>query len=106
MKPLGSHNYFIYTLTNKTKKVLYIGVTNDIKVRIYYHKNPGLVTKIPFTTKYKCYYLVYYERFEYIEHALEREKQLKKWRRSKKDELIATINPNWDFLNDQLDNEW
>lgn len=105
MKPIGSHNYFVYILTNKTKTVLYIGVTNDIKVRIYYHKNPGLVTKIPFTTRYKCYYLIYYERFGHIDDAIDREKQLKKWRRSKKEELINTFNPTWEFLNDTLD-EW
>ena|SRR5688572_17611991 len=105
MKPIGSHNYFVYILTNKSKTVLYIGVTNDIRVRIYNHRNPGLVTKITFATKYKCFYLVYYERFQYIDHAIEREKQLKKWRRDKKIKLISDLNPNWDFLNDQL-NEW
>lgn len=84
MKPIGTHNYFIYILTNRNKTVLYIGVPNDIKVRIYHHRNPGLVTKIPFATKYKCFHLVYYERFQYIDHAIEREKQLKKWNREKK----------------------
>ncbi len=105
MKPIGTHNYFVYILTNYNKTVVYIGVTNDIKTRIYYHKNPGLVTKIPFTTKYKCYYLVYYERFQWIDEAIAREKQLKKWRREKKDKLITDFNPEWKFLNDQLD-EW
>ena len=103
MKTLVSHNYFVYILTNRMKTVLYIGVTNDLKVRLYYHKNPGLVSKVPFTTRYKCYYLIYYERFQWVEHAIDREKQLKKWSRSKKEKLINEFNPNWDFLNDQVD---
>jgi len=105
MKPIGSHNYFVYILTNKHKTVLYIGVTNDVKVRIHSHRNPGLVTRIPFATKYQCFYLVYYERFQWIEDAIDREKQLKKWSRSKKENLINNCNPNWNFLNDELD-EW
>jgi putative endonuclease len=100
MKSIGGHNYFVYILTNKNKTVLYIGVTNNLKVRIFNHRNPGLVTKIPFATKYKCFYLVYYERYQYIDHAIDRETQLKKWRREKKNKLISDFNPNWDFLND------
>ena len=101
MDILKGHNYFVYILTNKTKTVLYIGVTSDVAVRIYYHKNPGLVEKIPFTTKYKCYYLIYFERFQFIDEAIAREKQLKRWRREKKEWLIKGFNPNWDFLNDK-----
>jgi putative endonuclease len=56
-------------------------------------------------TNKKCYYLVYYERYQFIDDAIEREKQLKKWRRQKKEFLIKGFNPDWNFLND-LTVEW
>ena len=93
------HNYFVYIMTNKHKDVLYIGVTNDLEKRAYEHetgKNDG------FTKKYNCFYLIYYERFTDIKHAIEREKQLKRWSRKKKDSLIAQKNPNLKFLNDRI----
>lgn len=103
MKPLGTHNYFVYLLTNKNRTVLYIGVTNDLKERLYYHRNPVSVPgKIPFTTKYNCYFLVYYERFEDVQAAIDREKQIKNWNREKKDKLITNFNPDWKFLNDDI----
>ncbi|MFD2567557.1 GIY-YIG nuclease family protein [Pseudotenacibaculum haliotis] len=100
-KTLGTHNYYVYILTNKNKTVLYIGVTNDLKARLYYHNNPEANSK-HFTHKYKCGYLLYYEHFYVIEIATQREKQLKKWRREKKEELINQSNPNWNFLNDTI----
>ncbi|MEE4260452.1 MAG: hypothetical protein V2I62_11860 [Bacteroidales bacterium] len=54
--------------------------------------------------KYNCHYLVYYEHFTNIEHAIEREKEIKKWRRDKKDKLISSFNPDWQFLNDETEN--
>lgn len=57
MKTIGTHNYYIYILTNKIKTVLYTGVTNNLKGRLYFHKNPLPFSKA-FTTRYKCYYLV------------------------------------------------
>ena len=71
-----SHNYFVYIMTNKHKNVVYTGVTNDIERRVYEHEtgaNKG------FTKKYNCHYLVYYEHFTQIEHAIDREKEIKKW---------------------------
>jgi len=62
MKTLGTHNYYVYILTNKRKTVLYIGVTNSLKNRLYSHKNPKVNSK-SFTAKYKVFYLVYYEHF-------------------------------------------
>jgi putative endonuclease len=79
---MRDHNYFVYILTNKNKTVLYIGVTNDLQRRIYEHENsllPG------FTQKYNCHFLVYYEHFRNIDDAISREKELKKWRREKKE---------------------
>lgn len=103
MKPIGVHNYFVYILTNKKKTVLYIGVTNDLKTRLYYHENPISESgRLTFTTKYKCFYLIYFDRYQYIEDALERERQLKKWNRSKKEELIDYFNPEWKFLNNSI----
>ncbi|MCL7752386.1 GIY-YIG nuclease family protein [Polaribacter sp. Z022] len=100
-KTLGNHNYYIYIITNKSKTVLYIGVTNSLKERLYYHSNPEANSK-HFSHKYNCRYLVYFEHYQDIETAISREKQLKKWNRKKKDFLIATKNPNWDFLNDEI----
>ncbi len=95
------HNYFVYITTNPDKSVLYIGVTNDLKRRLFEHQeNKGISNA--FTSKYYCYNLIYYEHFQQIEHAIEREKQIKKWSRKKKEELIKTLNPNWHFLNDEV----
>lgn len=101
MKPIGTHNYFVYILTNKVKTTLYVGVTNDLKTRIYQHRQDEF-SKKTFAGKYKCFYIIYYERYNFIEHAIEREKEIKKWRREKKEKLINSTNPNWDFLNDEV----
>jgi len=94
----GYHTYYVYILTNKAKTVLYIGVTNNLKVRLAQHKE-GLNSK-SFTSKYKTFYLVYFEKFTWIQLAIAREKEIKGWRRDKKIELIKTINPDFNFLND------
>ncbi len=101
MKTLGSHNYYVYILTNKTKTVLYIGVTNNLKERIYFHRNPLPFSK-SFTKKYKCFYLLYYEHFFNVEDAIKREKQIKGWSRLKKEKIINVFNPDWKFLNDEI----
>ncbi|MBX3256641.1 MAG: GIY-YIG nuclease family protein [Chitinophagaceae bacterium] len=93
----------IYILTNKHKNVLYIGVTSDLLTRIWQHKNH--VYKNSFTDKYNAEYLVYYEVFESIEAAIEREKQLKKWNRTKKENLINTKNKAWRDLYDEIVND-
>jgi putative endonuclease len=96
---MRDHNYFVYILTNKNKTVLYIGVTNDLQRRIYEHENsllPG------FTQKYNCHFLVYYEHFRNIDDAISREKELKKWRREKKENLINDFNADWKFLNNEI----
>jgi putative endonuclease len=98
---MRNHNYYVYITTNPDKTVLYVGVTNDIAIRLRQHKeNKG--SGKSFTGKYYCYNLVYYEHFSNIEHAIEREKEIKKWRREKKDALIETTNPDWIFLNDRV----
>jgi len=88
-------------MTNKNRNVLYLGVTNDLERRVYEHttgEHKG------FTKRYNCHYLVYYEHFTDIEQAIDREKEIKKWRREKKDKLIVSFNPEWRFLNDKIEN--
>lgn len=90
--------YCVYILSSKTK-VLYIGVTGNLPKRIQEHKDK-LVKG--FTQKYNCVSLVYFEQTGNIMSALEREKQLKKWRREKKVNLIEGINPEWKDLSYEL----
>ena len=99
VKPIGSHNYFVYITTNFNKKVLYIGVTNDLARRLFEHQEDARGPQKTFAGKYKCTYLIYFERHEWINHAIEREKELKGWIRQRKDKLITDFNPGWRFLN-------
>ncbi|KAB1067043.1 GIY-YIG nuclease family protein [Tamlana haliotis] len=101
MKTIGNHNYYVYILTNKNKTVLYTGVTNDLKQRLYTHKNPLPFSK-SFTAKYKCFYLIYYEHFSDINFAIKREKQIKGYSRFKKESLVNSFNTSWKFLNDTI----
>jgi len=86
---------FVYIVTNHSKTTLYIGVTANIVERITQHKN-----KIGsyFTIKYNLNYVVYIEEFDRIEDAIKREKQLKKWNREWKENLINKDNPEWKDL--------
>lgn len=86
---------YVYILTNKMNTVLYTGVTNDLVRRIYEHKEK-LVDG--FTKKYNVNKLVYYETFNDIKSAIQREKQIKGITRQKKIDLINTINKNWKDL--------
>ena len=76
-------------------------MTNNLKERLYYHKNPERYSKA-FTTKYRCFYLIYYELFFEIEDAISREKEIKGWSRSKKESLIVNFNPSWSFLDTDI----
>ncbi|PWH84796.1 GIY-YIG nuclease family protein [Brumimicrobium oceani] len=87
--------YFVYILTNKSNKTIYIGVTNNIVRRVFEHKNK---LNKGFTEKYNINKLVYYETFQYIKEAIKREKQLNRFPRSKKEDLINEINPEWNEL--------
>ncbi len=91
--------YFVYILTNWNHKVMYIGVTNNLHKRMYQHKSKLIEG---FTKKYNVNKLVYYEATEDIRSAIEREKQLKGWIRTKKNSLVTTINPEWKDLGDRL----
>jgi len=90
-------NYYVYITTNPGKSVLYTGVTNDLSRRLLEHyKNRG--SKMNFAGKYYCYKLLYYEYFTDINEAIFREKEIKDMSRSKKEKLINTNNPKWNFL--------
>lgn len=84
--------YSVYILSNWDDSVLYIGVTGNLQKRLYEHRH-GLVDG--FTQKYNVHKLVYFEHTKDVYSAISREKQLKKWRRDKKNALIAEKNPNW-----------
>ena len=89
----------VYILCNRHRNVLYIGATDELKRRIYFHKKrliPG------FTRKYNVDRLVYFEQFENIDAALAREKQLKGYRRDKKINLIEQMNPEWSDIYESL----
>ncbi len=102
LKTFGTHNYYVYILTNKMKTVLYTGVTNELKNRIRFHKENANLNRKSFTSKYRCFYLVYYEHFNDIEQAITREKQIKGWKRFKKINMISDFNSEWKFLNDKI----
>ncbi len=93
---------YTYIMTNKYKTTLYIGMTNNLKRRVWEHRTH--YDPLSFTAKYNLEYCVYYEYFEKIEEAISREKELKKWRREKKNALIAAKNPAWrDYWDDIKD---
>ncbi|PHQ28227.1 GIY-YIG nuclease family protein [Leeuwenhoekiella nanhaiensis] len=92
--------FYTYILTNKNHTVLYIGVTADLKKRLRQHtqkSNKG------FTGKYNVEKLVYFESTPYVNNAIHREKQLKKWNREWKENLISDMNPDWNDLSWMLE---
>ena len=91
--------FYVYILTNKRNGTLYIGVTNNLQRRVYEHKNH---LKKGFTKNQQLHHLVYFESTEDIRSALQREKQLKKWERGWKIELIEKNNPQWKDLYETL----
>jgi putative endonuclease len=99
------HLYFVYIVTNHERTVLYIGVTNNLELRLAEHYfNKG--TSKTFAGKFYCYNLIYFEEFQYVNDAIAREKELKGWSRAKKEILIITKNPDWIFLNKSTCNQW
>lgn len=86
------HLYYVYILTNVHKNVLYTGVTNDLERRCFEHRNKLIKG---FTQKYNVDKLVYFEQFEQVDFAIDREKKIKGYSRAKKKELIGRFNPEW-----------
>ncbi len=90
--------YYVYIMTSPSR-VLYIGMTDNLERRVSEHKQ-GLLKG--FTSKYKCKILVYFESSNDVSAVLEREKQLKRWNRQKKIDLIEKMNPEWKDLGEEL----
>ena len=89
--------YYVYILTNKSNKVMYVGVTNDLQRRLYEHK-AELIDG--FTKRYHVHKLVYYEEYNDINDAIRREKQIKGLSRTKKNALVEIMNPLWRDFSD------
>jgi putative endonuclease len=85
------HTYYVYMIASRSR-VLYCGVTNNLPRRIEQHREGSIAG---FSADYKCTRLVWFERFCPVNHAIDREKQIKRWRREKKVALIQQENPTW-----------
>ena len=92
---MKNYNYFVYIISNWNNKILYVGVTNNLERRLYEHKNKLFDG---FSKRYNLTKLVYYEQTSDIKSAIQREKEIKKWRREKKNQLIEVLNPKWEEL--------
>ena len=92
-------NFYVYILTNQRNGTLYVGVTSDLIKRVWEHKNKVLKG---FTEQYNVNKLVYYEHFVDAEHAIGREKRLKKYNRKWKTDLIERMNPAWKDMYEDL----
>ena len=96
---MSEKNYYIYIMTNKWNNVLYTGITNDLKRRVFEHKNKIIKG---FTERYNINKLVYYEIYDDVYNAIQREKQIKSWSRKKKIELIKSLNPEFKDLYEEI----
>ena len=94
---------FVYLLTNKRKTVLYTGVTSNLRNRVWEHAHH--IIQGSFTSRYNVVFLIYYEWYDNIETAIQREKEIKKWSRAKKTALVNTKNSDWHFLNEEVYDE-
>jgi putative endonuclease len=94
VRSMKKHHYSVYMIASKSR-VLYTGMTNNLHRRVWEHRNDMIEG---FTRQYKCHRLVYYESFDNVNKAIDREKQLKRWNRTKKEWLIAQRNPTWEDL--------
>jgi len=92
---MREHRYWVYIMTSSSLSVMYIGVTNDLGRRVAEHR-AGIGSE--FAKRYKVTPLVYAEEYEQIEEAIAREKQLKGWKRIRKNELVRAANPGWKDL--------
>jgi putative endonuclease len=90
-----TERYYVYLLTTWNNKVMYVWVTNNLERRSYEHKNKLIKG---FTEKYNVNKLVYFEETYEVTSAIEREKEIKKWRREKKNQLVNRMNPKWNDL--------
>lgn len=98
----GHQTYYVYIITNKYRSTYYVGMTNNLGLRLEQHKENIDKGNITFASKYNLQYLVYYEKFTWVQLAIAREKELKGWRREKKLDLIKSFNENFEFLNSRF----
>ncbi|HEY2468557.1 MAG TPA: GIY-YIG nuclease family protein [Terracidiphilus sp.] len=94
---MREHFYFTYIVASKSR-TLYVGVSGDLRRRVFEHK---LRKHAGFTARYNCNRLVWFERFTEVSFAIEREKELKGWTRTRKVALIETANPTWEDLSEE-----
>jgi len=97
---MREHNYRVYIVASKSR-VLYIGMTNSLEKRVYEHQHDLFDG---FSRQYRCHRLVYFESYDRVENAIDREKQLKRWNRAKKILLIERANPTWEDLSAEWGN--
>ena len=91
--------FYVYMMTNRSRVVLYTGITNSLERRVWEHQRAEIKG---FTQQYKVNRLVYYESFDDPLDAIAREKEIKGWRRSKKNALVETLNPKWSDLSSMI----
>jgi len=89
---MSDRQYWVYILNSASGNALYIGVTNNLEKRVWEHRNG---TGSEFAKKYRANRLVYAEEYDNPTDAIAREKQLKGWRRERKNELVRSLNPEW-----------
>ena len=94
-----AHQYFVYLLTNWNNKVMYVGVTNNLERRLHEHKTHAAKG---FTARYNVDKLVYFEDTPDVLSAIAREKEIKGWRREKKNQLVEQANPTWRDLSEDF----
>ena len=100
----GYHTYYVYIITNRYRSTFYIGMTNNLRNRLQQHHDNIVKNNKTFASKYGVEYLVYFEKFSWVQKAITREKELKSWNRTKKIELIRSFNPEFEFLNERFKN--
>ena len=91
------YRFYVYIMTNSSRRSLYTGIGSSLKVRVFQHKHHIFEG---FSDKYNCTRLVYWESWDDVHKAIGREKQIKRWRREKKVALIRAFNPQWKDLSD------
>ena len=98
----GSHRYYVYIITNKFRSTYYIGMTNNLLQRLHQHKDNIEKRIKTFASRYNIEFLVYYEKFTWVELVIERGNELKGWKREKKLDLIRSFNIEFKFLNNRF----
>ena len=91
---MKEHTYFVYMVAS-ISRVLYLGMTNNLRRRVWEHKNDLFAG---FSSQYRCHRLIWFESCDDVNKAIDREKQLKRWNRTKKEWLIVQRNPTWEDL--------